>query len=150
MENHNMQPQNVYEYSYNTMKKDFEEFEDEHGTLFSIIFYFACFLTIFLFSYLNPPNFYRKMLSAFFNWKFTWREAKWKVYHVLNFILFCFGLLLFFMKFQSDQFITKKLPMDETHEKRIYRLKFKWLIEGEMWLLTIIIVELMYVSINII
>jgi hypothetical protein len=31
---------------------------------------------------------------------------------------------------------------NETHEKKVFRLSFKWLIESELWMVTIIIFEL--------
>lgn len=31
----------------------------------------------------------------------------------------------------------------EPHDKRLWRLKYKWMIEAEIWLITLIIIELM-------
>ena len=44
---------------------------------------------------------------------------------------------------QETQFHTKSSSL-ETHDQRIYRLNHKWLIESEIWLTSLLIIELLY------
>ena len=67
---------------------------DDHGFIFNCLVYIAGFTTLFLFSYLKPHRYYKKIISFLFNLKFTWRGANWKVYHVMAFVTFLFILLI--------------------------------------------------------
>lgn len=129
--------------------KPVENYEDEHGTTFKILFYFAVFTTVFLLSYLKPPRIYKKAVSRFLNITFRWRGAYWKVYNILVIVIIIIGLFLFCKKIklnlvlssQVSQF-TEDKPSMETHEKKLFRLKHKWLTEAEIWLTALIIFEL--------
>lgn len=127
-----------------SIENNAKHFDDQHGLIFKVLLYTAITTTVFLFSYLKPPGFYKDFMSKIFNITFKWRGAYWKVYNIIGFILALLGLVLGFLKMQVDQF-TESQPMMETHEKRIFRLKYKWLIEAEIWLTTLIIIELVYI-----
>ncbi len=87
MENINMKPGDI----------NFQAGYDEHGLIFKILLYTAILNTIFLISYLYPPNFYKKFISYIFNLSFKWRGAVWKVYNILILNVLLLGLLFFCM-----------------------------------------------------
>lgn len=69
---------------------------DDHGFIFKILFYVACFTTILLFTFLKPHRLYKRFISWVFNKRFSvWKIKEMKVYHsILFFILFYVMILV--------------------------------------------------------
>lgn len=124
-----------------SIRRDLVKVEDEHSMMFKFIFYSAIITTLFLISYLRPPMFYKKFMSKFFNLSFKWRGAYWKIYNMVFIILFLQMFLLLVLKVHSDEF-SPSFRRNESSEKKLYRLKHKWLVEAEIWLLSLIIIEI--------
>lgn len=70
------------------------ELKDNHGLIFNMLLYTAIFTSVFFLSFIKPHRYYKNIISYIFNVSFTWRGAKWKIYHVMIFIIFIFALLL--------------------------------------------------------
>jgi hypothetical protein len=119
-------------------------YHEKHGFIYQMLIYFSMFTTIFLITYLKAPKFYKRMISKFLNINFSWRGTNWKVFHFLFLVILSFGMLFVFFKMQIELF-SQGNPTAETTEKRIFRLKYKWLLEAEIWLLSMIIIELLYI-----
>lgn len=120
---------------------------DDHGILYKFLLGVAIINTLFLASFLKPHRFYKRIISAIFNAEFKFRGVDWKVYHIMGFYIFLLSLLLLcnlcltvVLKMQVNMFIVA--PYSETHEKRVYRLTQKWLVESELWLVFLTILEL--------
>lgn len=75
--------------------KNVSNYEDEHGLTFKILFYIAVVVTLFMISYLKPPQIYKKAVSRVLNITFKWRGAYWKVYNLLVIFIILIGLFLF-------------------------------------------------------
>jgi hypothetical protein len=128
------------EYKILGIMQELKKYENEHGILYELLLYTAVFLTTVLLINIKPMKILSEILSRFFNIPFKFKGATFYVYNlVLGFIIFI-GILLSIFKLQSDTF-TKNLRLD-TLEKRLYRLKYKWIVEEQVWLLTMIFVEL--------
>ena len=136
-----------FEFSINQMEKNFE---NEKGIVFKSLVYISIFTTIFLFSFLKPMNLYKRFITWFFDLSITIKGEAWKIYHILLLkvgffmvLLVCkiFYIYVVVLKMQSDNFSIYEIE-DETHYRKIWRLKYKWLIESEMWLTSLIIIEL--------
>lgn len=136
-----------FEFSINQIEKNFE---NEKGILFKSLVYIAIFTTVLLFSFLKPMNIYKRFITWFFDLTITIKGEAWKIYHILllivGFLTVFFICKIFYfyflvLKMQSDNFSIYQIG-DETHYRKIWRLKYKWLIESEMWLTSLIIIEL--------
>jgi hypothetical protein len=115
--------------------------ESEYGLTYFVLLYMAVFTTLFVVSYLNPPKFYKDFVSKIFNMGIRWRGFKWKVYHLFLAFDFVLGILLIFLQLLSFQF-SPNLNVVETYENKMYRLKYKWMLETQIWLLSLIIIEI--------
>jgi hypothetical protein len=128
------------EYNIISMMEQLKRYEDEHGFLSKILFYNAVFFTSIFFLCLFPTKIYSEIISRVLNISFRLKGAIFRLYHVAL-IATCFlGILLVVFKLQTEQY-TKNLALD-TPEKRLYRLKYKWLMEEQIWLLTLVFTEI--------
>jgi hypothetical protein len=138
----NLTSQNTAQMEVQSLKEETDrDYQNQHGLIYYFLLYAAVFCTLFLLSYLKPPKFYKNFISWFFNLSFRWRAAIWKVYNILGFFIFMMTSFLTLLKLQTDQFVEIN-PAIETSEKKIFRLKHKWLLESEIWLCTLIIIQL--------
>lgn len=118
------------------------KFEDEHGALEKILFYVALCATMLTTTFLLPRIkvafiFASKILNISFNV----RGGIFQLYHIFGLFIGLFIALLATLIMQGEQF-KKNIAMDSP-EKKLYRLKFKWMIEEQIWLLALIVIELL-------
>jgi hypothetical protein len=137
-----LKEQNVANLSFTAYKQELQRLQSEYGFNYYILTNLAIVTTIFFLSFLKPPKFYKDFISKIFNISFKWRGATWKVYHLISGFLMMLGVLLFYMKMQDDQFSRNKQAV-ESYENRLFRLKFKWILETEIWLLALVVIELL-------
>jgi hypothetical protein len=128
------------EYNIISMMEQLKRYEDEHGFLSKILFYNAVFFTSIFFLSLFPTKIYSEIISRVLNISFRLKGAIFRIYHVALIGTSFVGILLVVFKLQTEQY-TKNLALD-TPEKRLYRLKYKWLMEEQIWLLTLVFTEI--------
>jgi hypothetical protein len=119
--------------------KDFNVFQNEHSLLINILLYTATISTILVVLQMIGLKMYNKLVSNFFKISINFRGGKFKMYQIFAGLIFFVTVLLVFLKLQSEQF-SQNLQLD-TPEKKIYRLKYKWIVEEQLWLLTLILFE---------
>jgi len=122
-------------------RKILKRLESEYSLTYFVLLYMAFFSTLFVVSYLNPPKFYKDFISKLFNFGVRWRGFKWKIYHLLLGIDFVLGILLIFLQLLSFQF-SPNFNVAETYDSKMYRLKYKWMLETQIWLLSLIVIEI--------
>lgn len=128
------------EYNLISMMEQLKKYEDEHGSLSKILFYSALFFTCIFFLSLFPTKIYSEIISRILNISFRFKGAIFRIYHVAFLGISFVGILLVIFKLQTEQY-SKNLALD-TPEKRLYRLKYKWLMEEQIWLVTLIFAEI--------
>jgi hypothetical protein len=120
--------------------KEFKVFQNEHSLLIKILLYSAIICTILVVLQMIGIKVYNKMVSNFFNISINFRGGTFNLYQVFAGFIFFISVLLIVLKLQSEQF-SQNLQLD-TPEKKIYRLKYKWIVEEQLWLLTLILFEM--------
>lgn len=118
------------------------KYYQQHGLSYNILIYSCIISTAFLFSYSKGPRFYKRILTRILNANLL-GSSNLKILHLFGISTLLCTLFLFFLKMQVQIFTDIK-PTLETSEKRIFRLKHKWLIEAQMWLVSLLIVDLLY------
>ncbi len=129
-----------FELSILGMVNEFKTYENEHGFLFKILFYSAVTCTILVFLQMIGLRIYNSIISTFFNISFRLKGAIFNVYQLFVLVIIFVAAILVVLKLQSEQF-TKNLQLD-TPEKKLYRLKYKWIVEEQLWLITLILFEI--------
>lgn len=115
--------------------------ESEYGIQYYLLLYSAIFTTLFIISYMRPPKFYRDFISKIFNLSFKWRGIPLKIYNLFVGVLLILGILLIFLQMIAYEF-SPKLNLAESYENKMYRLKYKWMLETQIWLLSLVIIEI--------
>lgn len=127
-----------------------EKFEDLHGLIYKIVFTILVLSTIQLLTMIKSPRWYKRLTCYVMDIKIKFGENRIKLNMlILGWIAILFillGCILIFVKivfYVQNLANVKGKGEVETPEKRLYRLKNKWFIDSQLWMLFISIVEWM-------
>lgn len=139
------------------------ELSTDHGIIFDIIYFTTVFTSIVTFLFLNENGF-TSFLYKIFNGYYVFRGLKIKYYNlflgvsmffsmwylcitpIIKMLVILISLLILFLfskkVLRSNlESITEGTISEQRDNKWFWRLKYKWLIEGELWLVSTIIIE---------
>ena len=116
--------------------------KDYHSIVYNILFYLVCFSTVKLLLLFKSPNFYKKIIHKIFSIKITLFKHSLSLYFVI--LIWILLLISVFIVAKMQSYIYNKPPLqEESLSVREERLKNKWTVESELWMLTILIIEWM-------
>ena len=108
----------------------------------AILFYLLCFSTLKLLLLFKSPKFYKRIIHKLFSVNVTIFKQTISLYFAI--LLWIFLLTIIFIVMRMHSTVYAKEPH---HEERLAvredRLKNKWAIESQLWMLTILIIEWM-------
>jgi hypothetical protein len=140
--NHQLEQDKNINFSYvNIHQKVLKRMISDNGISYYILLYTAIFTTLFIVSYLRPPKFYKVLISKILNLSFKFKGTLLIVNQFVLWLLIISAILLIFLQMLTYQF-SPSLNIDETYENKMYRLKYKWMLETQIWLLTLIVIEI--------
>lgn len=118
-----------------------EQIKDYRVFLYRFLFIMICLTTIKLFLLFKSPKSYKKLIDRIFNIQIKISGCVFTVYiAIIVWILF---LILLFVEMQFQKSYFDGYKHVNSQEIKMERLKNKWILESELWMISILIIEWM-------
>lgn len=115
--------------------------DDYHSFVYRFLYYFIIFSTVKLLLLFKSPKFYKRILDKVFKLKVSLFKQEFTIYFAM--LIWIMFLITIFSIIKMQVNLYSKPSSSESLVLRQERLKNKWIIESELWMLTILIIEWM-------